>query len=211
MRKIWWTVTGLLVLATSVGGCGKCKTQLDSCIAERENLQALFDGSQAAFDDCQGRQNSCEQQVAMLQQQLREKQAIAKQQFDAGFGNERVDIDRQRGTITVTIESGVLFDPGKVTIKSAAKQRLDNIASVIKQKYVDRDISVVGHTDTDPIKKSKWKDNWQLSTERSLAVTRYLINRGVKAARLAAAGRGEYHPLGTKAASRRVEIVVHMY
>ena len=72
---------------------------------------------------------------------------------------------------------------------------------------------MVGHTDTDPLKatKDKYKDNWELSAERALAVTRYLVSQGVAAEALTAAGRGEFHPLESKAKSRRVEIVVNMY
>ena len=120
--------------------------------------------------------------------------------------------DPKKGTITVALASDVLFDSGKAILKSESKSKLNRIAGIIKQQYAGKEIGVVGHSDTDPIRKSKWKDNWELSCERALAVTRYLIEQGIPAKQLAASGRSEYHPVGsTKSQNRRVEIVVHMY
>ena len=77
-------------------------------------------------------------------------------------------------------------------------------------------MDVVGHTDTDPIKKSKWKDNWELSAQRALSVLRYLVKRGITKEKIQAVGCGESQSIASnstasgKARNRRVEIVVHM-
>ena len=74
----------------------------------------------------------------------------------------------------------------------------------------------MGHTDTDPIQKSGWKDNWQLSSERALSVARYLVSHGVPEKQVRAVARGSTQPVASnstatgKAKNRRVEIVVHM-
>jgi flagellar motor protein MotB len=86
----------------------------------------------------------------------------------------------------------------------------------LQSKYSGRQIDVVGHTDSDPIKKSPWKDNLQLSTERANSVIRYLTERGIPKDKLRAVGRGDSQPVAPnttasgKAKNRRVEIVVHM-
>jgi chemotaxis protein MotB len=110
----------------------------------------------------------------------------------------------------------ILFDSGKAELKRATSAELDHILTVLKQKYVGKQIDVVGHTDTDPIQKSKWKDNWELSAQRALTVTRYLIERGIPEDQIRAVGRGASQPVASnatasgKAKNRRVEIVVHM-
>lgn len=112
----------------------------------------------------------------------------------------------------IAIEEGILFSPGKVTLRDEARKALDSVVSTLEGEYRDKDIMVFGHTDDRPIKKSGWQDNWQLSTERSLAVTRYLRERGVDATRLVAAGCGENRPRAAnntepnRLANRRVEI-----
>ena len=124
----------------------------------------------------------------------------------------KVSLDPERGTITVPLASDVLFDAGQAVIKADSKTKLNTITGIIKQRYAGKEISVVGHTDSDPIKISGWKDNWELSSQRALSVTRYLMTQGISAQQLAAVGRGEYHPLtSNKADNRRVEIVVKLY
>jgi len=89
---------------------------------------------------------------------------------------------------------------------------------VLREKYNGKQVDVVGHTDTDPIRKTKdkWKDNWELSAERALTVARYLIQRGIAEDKIRAVGCGESRPIASnstasgKAKNRRVEIVVHM-
>ncbi len=126
--------------------------------------------------------------------------------------------DAAAGTITVTLPNTILFDSGKASLKSATSTELDHILSVIKQKYSDKDIDVVGHTDTDPIVKTKdlWKDNLELSAQRALSVARYLIGHGIPEKQVRAAACGSARPVASnasaagKAKNRRVEIVVNM-
>ena len=112
----------------------------------------------------------------------------------------------------ITIENSVLFAPGRPTLRQQARRALDAVASTLEGEYGDKDILVFGHTDDQPIKKSGWQDNWQLSTERSLAVVRYLRDRGVSPTRLVGCGCGEHRPRvanssdSNRAANRRVEI-----
>jgi len=103
-------------------------------------------------------------------------------------------------------------------LKKTNISELDHIREVLQQKYPGKQIDVVGHTDTDPINKTKdlWKDNWELSAQRALAVTRYLIARGIDDKMIRAVGCGQARPVVSnatatgKAKNRRVEIVVHM-
>lgn len=112
----------------------------------------------------------------------------------------------------IAIEENILFQPGKITLRDEAKKTLDAIVSTLEGTYSGKDIIVFGHTDDRPIKKSGWDDNWQLSTERSLAVVRYLAEHGVKAERLVGAGCGEHRPRvannsePNRLSNRRVEI-----
>ncbi len=114
----------------------------------------------------------------------------------------------------IAIDSSVLFAPGKPTLRSSAIRALDGIVSTLQGEYSGKDIIVFGHTDNQPIKKSGWEDNWQLSTERSLAVVRYLQDKGINPSRLAAGGCSEYRPraannaASNRSQNRRVAIFV---
>ncbi len=204
------TVAAVLAMLLLGTGCQNWQKKYEACASEKENLEALFENAQESLQQCNAERDQMASQLGQTQKDLQE--AMKKEKFDTGFTGEKATWDPAKGTITVPLESDVLFDSGKVTLKSDSKTRLKRISNVIKEKYGSKDISVIGHTDTDPIKKSKWQDNWQLSSERALAVTRYLIEQGIPAKQLAAVGRSEYHPVGgKKAENRRVEIVVHMF
>jgi chemotaxis protein MotB len=112
----------------------------------------------------------------------------------------------------IAIEDDLLFAPGRITLREEARKTLDGIVSTLQGEYGDKDIVIFGHTDDRPIKKSGWDDNWQLSTERALAVTRFLQEHGISASRLVASGCGEHRPRvpnttePNRTANRRVEI-----
>jgi len=114
----------------------------------------------------------------------------------------------------IAIDSSVLFAPGKDTLRPEARRTLDAIASTLNGEYADKDVFVFGHTDDQPIKKSGWEDNWQLSTQRALAVARYLQSKDIAPNRLVASGCAEYRPraenstAASRAQNRRVSIFV---
>jgi len=86
---------------------------------------------------------------------------------------------------------------------------------VIKKEYADRKIMVEGHTDNQPIAHSAWKDNWELSYARSMAVVKHFMNdKGAKGETLSALACGEFRPVADNATkegqrqNRRAVIVV---
>jgi chemotaxis protein MotB len=94
---------------------------------------------------------------------------------------------------------------------------LRRVADLLRRDYAGRRIYVEGHTDTDPIVKTrgKFRDNMHLSTERADAVAHWLIENGdLPERQIAVVGYGPYDPresgasANAKAKNRRVEIVV---
>jgi chemotaxis protein MotB len=74
---------------------------------------------------------------------------------------------------------------------------------------------IEGHTDNIPIRTKRFRDNWQLSTERALSVLDFLLkNKGLNASRFGAAGYGEFNPIvpndtpDNRSLNRRVDIVL---
>lgn len=208
-RRLTWVAPALMILVGC--GCQNWKAKYEACSADLADVQASLDTTQDALTQCNSTREQLSAQIGTCRQDLAAARQAPAPAAAATIGGEKAVWDQRKGTLTVTLTTDVLFDSGQATLKSAAKKRLDRIAQEIRSKYADKEISVVGHTDTDPIRVSKWKDNWELSAQRALAVTRYLIAKGVPAVQLAAAGRAEFHPRATKAQSRRVEIVVHTY
>ena len=125
------------------------------------------------------------------------------------------DVVRDGDKVRIRITNTNLFDPGKATLKPGAAQVLDRVAASIRRDYAGNPIGIEGHTDADPIRKSNWRDNHELSVQRALAVYDYLSkNAGIPSDQLYVAGFGPNMPLasnkspGGKAQNRRVELVI---
>ena len=83
----------------------------------------------------------------------------------------------------------------------------------MKGQYAGRRFYIEGHTDDDPIQKTKdkFRSNRHLSVERADSVARYLISQGVPESKIVIVGFGQYDPAAAaknKAQNRRVEIVI---
>jgi len=203
------------VSALLLTGCTNWKTKYESLNVEHQNVLGLLEREKSEKGQLTDEISQSQQTIEQLQRQIAERNQSPAEA--AGFG-EGYDVafDASAGTITVTLRNTILFDSGKATLKKTRSTELDHILSVLQSKYDGRQIDVVGHTDADPIKKSKWKDNWELSAQRALSVTRYLIKGGIAKDRIRAVGRGASQPIASnatasgKARNRRVEIIVHM-
>ena len=115
-------------------------------------------------------------------------------------------------------QSEVLFDPGMADLEPGARQKLDPVVSALKQiqagipANINWILEVDGHTDVRPIATAQFRSNWELSTARAVSVVKFLIDQGIPAEHLAAAGFGEWQPLdkGTTEDSyrknRRIEL-----
>jgi len=196
-------------------GCTDWKKKYEALNVEHQNLQGLLERERTDKGKLAAQAAQDQQTIADLQAQIEQRKQSPADATGFGEGYD-VAFDAAAGTVTVTLNNSILFDSGKAALKRANITELDHIYSVIKSKYSGRRIDVVGHTDTDPIAKSNWADNWELSTERALTVTRYLIKKGIPEDKIKASGCGPARPIASnssasgKAKNRRVEIVVHL-
>jgi flagellar motor protein MotB len=189
-------------------------------------------GQKDMMADMESQNAELRSQKQMLEQQLRDKEAAlaaaqAAQQQAAtqpvaggqpsnstamnatDFGGiEGVSASQQGGDIVLDVAGSVLFASGRAELTSTAKRSLDRVASVINSKYRNNSIRVEGHTDSDPIRKSRFPSNQALSEARADAVASYLTSKGISRGQIETIGFGSDRPKGSKAASRRVEIVI---
>ncbi len=204
-----------LALFMLLPGCTNWEKKYQALNVEHQNTVGLLDKERQEKGTLAGQVAQGQQTIEELQRQISEMKKSPAEASGFGPGYD-VKFDAAAGTVTVTLPNAILFESGKAELKSATSKELDHIESVLKSQYTDRLVDVVGHTDSDPIQKSKWKDNWELSSQRSLTVVRYLIDKGVNKEKIRAIGRGDSQPVASnstadgKAKNRRVEIVVHM-
>ena len=208
------TMAATLALLVGCAG-GRTAQERDALYVQNQELQEELSRSRAALDATEGDRGALLSEMDRLQQELAAArtapppESVAPIAANTGFeGIAGVDIEETSSAVTVRVPGDVLFASGKAELKSSARSTLSQIAEVVQREYPTQTIRVEGYTDSDPIQKSEWTDNLELSLARAAAVERYLQEQGVEEDRMYAAGFGAANPRPTKAQSRRVEIVV---
>jgi flagellar motor protein MotB len=127
------------------------------------------------------------------------------------LGSE-AEVRYNKGRVSIGVDDSVTFDSGSIALKDSSHRVLRNVGSALNSKFPGRRIYIEGHTDTDPIQKTKdkYSSNRHLSMLRADAVARFLISQGIPEANIVVVGYGQYDPRDptNKARNRRVEIVV---
>jgi chemotaxis protein MotB len=152
-------------------------------------------------------------QRAVAEAQLEEVSRILDEALEEAGVEDLVDRRREERGLVVSISSDdVLFALGSTQIDPRGRRVIGTIAEALGD--FPNPLQVEGHTDDLPIRRAGYT-NWNLSTDRAVAVLSLLIERyGLPPDQVGAAGYGEYRPLddnGTRegrARNRRVDIVV---
>jgi outer membrane protein OmpA-like peptidoglycan-associated protein len=220
MMNTRWIAAPALALVATLAGCNDAQKNAQSELLNQnedlakqlsdkdDRLNAL--GEQLArvqqqANDLQSQLDECNQRAAAPMPAAEEVVVADAKDFQ---GIEGVEATVQGDDIHLTIANSLLFDSGKTVLKDGAKKSLDKISSAIKEKYGDREILVVGYTDTDPIRRTAFSTNYHLGFERAFAVRGYLDRKGVAGAHMGLMSFGPDRPAGTKEKSRRVEVIV---
>jgi outer membrane protein OmpA-like peptidoglycan-associated protein len=104
----------------------------------------------------------------------------------------------------------VLFDTGKVELKSTSRERLAKVAGILVA-YPDIKVEIDGYTDS----TGSLPFNERLSQQRADSVRTYLASQGVNNASLTTQGFGPDAPIASndtatgRKQNRRVELVVN--
>ena len=113
-------------------------------------------------------------------------------------GDPPIDIQTSSKGLIVNIKGDYAFPIGKASMKEELKGLLDE-EIIPKMAASPFQVEVAGHSDSDKMPK-KWRKNfatnWELSAARGASVVRYMIDKGIPAPRLLAAGYGPWAPHG---------------
>lgn len=195
------------VAAVVLGGCSGKEKELEAeSMKLREDNKALTD--QLAASEARRAQAESERDAAI------NKAATAMQPMPmdpgTGAGGTARRSPAREANVVLSVAGDVAFAAGSATLSTAGKKELDGIARTIKSKYSGHRIRIEGYTDSDPIRKAaaRFPTNEALSAARAAAVEKYLQQKGIPGSSMESVGMGSAKPKSTKAASRRVEIVI---
>ena len=122
---------------------------------------------------------------------------------------DHANIERVGNELIVRFDSGMLFDSGQASLKTASQNDLTKFAKVLKD-FDKTNVSIEGHTDSTGSNAL----NQRLSKSRASSVATYLGSQGVMGTRLATMGYASSRPVADnttpegRQANRRVEVKI---
>ena len=195
----------------------KSQAQSDAATARTEASDAQSATAQAKADMAAS-QTASASALATAQADAETSRLAALQQADADKAALRTKISQQLNLILATRDSArglivsmsdVLFDTGKYSLKSGAREKLAKVAGILLA-YPGLNIAVGGYTDN----VGGDEMNQKLSDRRAGSVRDYLVQQGVATGSVSAEGFGNTLPVASNENSagrqqnRRVELVV---
>lgn len=140
--------------------------------------------------------------------QLERVTAFLQKEIDDGL----VTVFQDANTITVRMKGAGMFGSGSDALKPEFREPLARVAAALND--TTGPVLVVGHSDSQPIRSSRFPSNLHLSLARAEAVLKNLKASVADPARLTAEGRADKEPIESnktaegRAANRRIEIVL---
>jgi chemotaxis protein MotB len=137
--------------------------------------------------------------------------------FSPEIRSNKVRITHDERGLVITLAGDALFNPASARINiEATRDMLMRLATYLSSDELrGKKFRIEGHTDAVDIDPAgPWEDNWQLSSERSRAVLRYLAALGIDERRFQIAGFADTVPLATneteegRAINRRVDVII---
>jgi chemotaxis protein MotB len=126
-----------------------------------------------------------------------------------------ISLELTGGKLNIRLAAGRFFDPAGSTLRPESLAVLDAIATEIADSGFQ--IRVEGHTDDEPVRTARFRNNWDLSASRAVTVVSYLeAAHGIEPGRLSAEGMGSTRPLVSndtlenRELNRRLELVLEL-
>ncbi|MEY4942936.1 MAG: hypothetical protein RL254_1117 [Planctomycetota bacterium] len=152
-----------------------------------------------------------EAEVAKRQQEEQRRMALEKA-LAIPLASGRITLDNGR----IGISGRFLFAVNSDELQPEGRKLLESLVVPLRAYLASRDevLMVSGFTDDQSIRKrgGHFKDNWELSAQRALTVTRGLIDEGMPSSTVFAAAFGAEQPIAAnateagRAQNRRVEM-----
>jgi chemotaxis protein MotB len=116
-------------------------------------------------------------------------------------------------TVRIILTGDLLFPSGQADLTPNAINSLKKLSVLIKKTpYM---INVVGHTDSQPVRATRYPSNWELSLARASRVARFLIDdTKMPSTQFSVSGYSSFRPVKpntneeNRKANRRVEIIL---
>jgi chemotaxis protein MotB len=135
--------------------------------------------------------------------------AELKKEIDAG----KIQVNLEARGLIISLKEAAFFPSGDATVAREGYQVIEKVASTMRK--LPNPVRLEGHTDSLPIRGGRYKDNWELSAARSIAMLQlFNMEFGIPVERMAAVAYAETLPISAndtdegRARNRRVDIAI---
>ncbi len=179
--------------------------ELTTMVRDSSQLKASIQEMQAALTALNEQRKQTEARIAEYKKLLGSFQKL----IDAG----KLKVKVVAGRMIVELPSDILFGSGSVDLSEAGKASVAEIGAILGTMR-DRQFQIEGHTDDQPIRTTRFPNNWALAAGRAIAVAEILTKSGLSPIQVSAASFGEFRPVTSnqkpegRALNRRIEIVL---
>jgi len=179
--------------------------EVEGLESERGNLQSSLQETQRALEELRARERAQQERLATFRRMI--------ERFRSMIDSGRLRVRIVRNRMLIELSENILFDSGRADLRDEGETALTEIVQVLNS-IPNRQFQVAGHTDNIPMRSSRFASNWELSTARAVNVARFMIEQGLNAERISAAGYAETQPVASnstpegRAQNRRIEIVL---
>jgi chemotaxis protein MotB len=196
-------------------------TDVRKFVALAQSVSAAFNADvmqgQQAISITSGQDTTVQQDTSAagtspVQSDLRAiKAALEDFAIGQGLGGE-VEVGMAPQGIVIRLNDALLFSSGRAHLDDHALKLVHEVVDIIKP--LPNQIRIEGNTDDQAPDGVLYTSNWDLSTDRALAVLKAMVDMGMDQSRLSALGNSQYNPLtpntddASRAKNRRVDIVV---
>ena len=154
-----------------------------------------------------------EQTIGAMQQLQEIQQKIDAYIQENGLADVLKTVMTEEGLL-ISIFNDVSFDSGRAEVSGKGKQIAEEMSHFLVTNP-PLEIMVSGHTDNQPIIRSEYASNWELSVIRAVNFLRILLhNEQLDPERFSVKGFGEHRPVApndtkeNRAKNRRVEVLI---
>ena len=194
------------------------KLQSDIAALDQQNTQLSSDASSkvnSLQQNLQAQQKRLQDLQNLLDQQRKQTDELKNKMITAlvGYNDSDLTITQKNGKVYVSLSEKFLFPSASAIVNPKGKEALSKLANVLIANP-DIAVNIEGHTDSIPI-RTKFQDNWALSTARATSVVRILVDDyKVDPSRVIASGHAWFDPVDTnstpegRARNRRTEIIL---
>jgi chemotaxis protein MotB len=135
------------------------------------------------------------------------------QQLKQEIASGKLQIRLEARGLIVSLTEAAFFGIGDDAVNPAAYSSIGKIADAIKR--LPNSVRLEGNTDSIPIHNSRFRNNWELSSARAIAMLQLLTTQfGVSEYQLAVVGYADTHPIEDndteehRLHNRRVDVVI---